>query len=146
MAPPVLLQSSDGMKFDPPSYRRETRHIFDSMSRQPLIFFSPLKPISQHLLWNHMSQPASHRKDTNNRLLVIPGSQCAYLSAFGSLDNRISKVLVMNIWAPGGWRIVLVGNWGVNLLAGALSASSDTFATESTKAVLLRFLGFPHPG
>ena len=50
--------------------------------------------------------------------------------------------MVVNIWAPEGWRIVLVGNWGVDSLAGTLSESSDTFATESTKAVTLRFFEF----
>ena len=110
MAPLVVLKSSNGMTFDPPSHRRETRHIFDSMSRQPLLIVSPLKQISQHLLWNHTSEPAFQRTDTDNRFLMRPGAQCASLAALGGLDNRSSRVLVVNIRALEGWRIVLVVN------------------------------------
>ena len=97
---PVVLQSLDGITFYPPSYQRETCHIFNSMLRQPLIIVSPLKPISQHLLWNYMSQQASHGTDTNNRLLMRPGDWCTSLAALGRLYNRSSKVLVVNICAP----------------------------------------------
>ena len=93
-----------------------------------------------------MSQQASHGTDTNNRLLMRPGDRCASLDDLGSLDNGNSKVLVVNIRAPEGWRIVLVGNWGVHLLEGALSARSDTSTAESTKAFLLSFFGFANPG
>ena len=75
-----------------------------------------------------------------------PGAWFASLAALGSLYNRISEVLVMNIRAPESWIIVLVGNLGVNSLAGALSEISDTFAAESKKSVLLRFFGFEQPG
>ena len=120
MASSTVLQLAAGRMFDPPTSWRETRHMLDSMLRQPLIIVSPLKPISQNLLWNHTSQTASQRTNTDNKLLMRPGAWFASLAALGSLYNRISEVLVMNIRAPESWIIVLVGNLGVNSLAGAL--------------------------
>ena len=38
---------------------------------------------------------------------MIPGAKCASLAALGSLVSRGSIMLVVNILAPEGWRIVL---------------------------------------
>ena len=77
---------------------------------------------------------------------MIPGAWCASLAAFRSFVNRSSKVLVVNIWVPEGWRILLVGSCGVNSFADALLASRETFAAELTKVVSLRFWRFSQPG
>ena len=146
MASSTVLQLAAGRIFDPPTSWRENRHIFNSISRQPLIIVSPLNPISQHLSWNQASHPASQRTDTDRRLLIMPGARWASRAAFGSFVSRSSKVLDVNIRAPAGWRMVLVGSCGQFSLAGAPSASSDIFAAESTKAVLLRLGGFSQPG
>jgi hypothetical protein len=47
--------------------------------------------------------------------------------------------------APAGWMIVFVGNWFAASFAGALVLRRDTFAAESTKAVLSRVVGLSQP-
>ena len=120
--------------------------MLERKSCQPLMIVSPLKFISQVLLWNQTSHPASQRTDTERRLFIMPGARWDSQAAFGSFESRSSNVLVVNILAPEGWRIVLVGSCGQFLLAGAPSESRDTFAAESTKAVKFRLEGFLQPG
>ena len=119
MASSTVLQLAAGRMFDPPTSWRETRHMLDSMSRQPLIIISPLNPISQHLSWNQTSHPASQRTDKDRRLLIIPGARWASRASLGSLVSRSSKVLDVNIRAPAGCMMVLVVNCGQLSLAGA---------------------------
>ena len=76
---------------------------------------------------------------------MIVGAQCASLAALGSLLISSSSVLVVNIRAPAGWMIVLVGNWFSDSFAGALVLRRETFAAESTKAVVSRFVGLSQP-
>ena len=73
------------------------------------------------------------------------GARCASLAALGSLLMSSSSVLVVNIRAPAGWMIVLVGSWCFASFAGALVVSRDTFAAESTKAVVSKFVGLSQP-
>ena len=146
MVSSLVLQFTAGRMFVTPTSCRETSHMLDYLSRQPLIIVSPLKPISQHLSWNQTSHPASHRTDTYSRLLIRPGARWDSWAALGSLVSKSSKVLDVKIRATAGWRIVLVGNCKQLSLAGAPSASSDTFAAEYTKSAKLRLGGFSHPG
>ena len=146
MALSLVLKFAAGRMFVPPISCRETLHMLDYLSHQPLIIVSPLKPISQHFSWNQTSHPESHRTDTDSRLLIRPGARWASRDTLGSLVSKISKVLNVNIQSPAGWRMVLVGNCKQLSLAGAPSASSDTFAAESTKAVKLQMGGFSQPG
>ena len=67
---------------------------------------------------------------------MIPGAQCASLTALGSLASRSSIVLLMNILAPAGCRIIFVGSCVADSLAGAPLANNDTFASESTSVVV----------
>ena len=67
---------------------------------------------------------------------MIPGTRCTSLAALGSLASRSSIVLVVNILAPAGWRIVLVGSCVADSLAGAPLANNETFAAESTSVVV----------
>ena len=120
--------------------------MLDCKSRQPLMIVSPLKSISQVLLWNQTSHAASQRTDTERRLFIMPGARWASRAAFGSFGSRSSKVFVVNIRAPEGWMIVLVGSCGQFSLAGAPSTSRETFSAESTKAVKFRLVGFWQPG
>ena len=77
---------------------------------------------------------------------MIPGARCASLDALVSLAIRSSIVLVVNIGAPAGWRIIFVGSCVVESLAGAPLANNDTFATESTSAVVFMSGGLAQPG
>ena len=77
---------------------------------------------------------------------MIPGAQCASLAALGSLASRSSIVLLMNILAPAGCRIVFVGSCVTYLMAGALLANNDTFADESTSGVVFISGGLVQPG
>ena len=142
----IVLQLAASRMFDPPTYWRETRHVVYSLSRQTLIIVLQLNLISQHFSWNQTSHPESHRTDTDSRLLIRPGARWASWAALGSLVSKSYKVWDVNIRSPAGWRMVLVGNCKQFSLAGAPSASSDTFAAESTKAVKLRMGGFSQPG
>ena len=146
MVSSLVLQFTAGRMFVTPTSCRETSHMLDYLSRQPLIIVSPLKPISQHLSWNQTSHPASHKTDEDSILLIRPRAQWAFRAALGSLVSKSSKVLDVNIWVPAGWRMVLVGDCKQFSLAGAPSASSDTFAAEYTKSAKLRLGGFSHPG
>ena len=92
------------------------------------------------------SQLASHRTETETRLLMIPGVQCASLAALGSLASRSSIVLLVNILDPVGWRIFFVGSCVTDSMAGAPLANNDTFAAESTSAVVFISGGLAHPG
>ena len=47
--------------------------------------------------------------------------------------------------APAGWMIVFVGNWIAAMFAGAVDFARDTFAAESTNAVVSRFAGLVQP-
>ena len=67
---------------------------------------------------------------------MIPGARCASLDALVCLTIRSSIVLVVNILAPEGWRIVFVGISVADSLAGAPLSNNDTFAAESTSAVV----------
>ena len=77
---------------------------------------------------------------------MIPGERCAFLDTLGSLASRSSIVLVMNILAPAGSRIVFVGSCVANSLAVALLANNDTFSAESTSAVVFMSGGLAHMG
>ena len=96
-------------------------------------------------MWNQTSQPASHSTETESKLLVNVGASCASRAALGSLFKRSSNVFVVNIFAPAGWMIDFVGSWMAAFLAGAVDIMSDTFAAESTNAVLSRLGGLVQP-
>ena len=67
---------------------------------------------------------------------MIPGTKCASLANLGSLTSSIFIVLLLKIRAPEGWRIVFVGSCGKDSLDGAPLANNNTFAAESTSAVV----------
>ena len=67
---------------------------------------------------------------------MIPGTRCAYLSDLVSLVSSSFIVLVVNIRALAGWKIVFVVNCVTDLLAGTTLANNDTFTAESTRAVV----------
>ena len=53
---------------------------------------------------------------------------------------------MVNILALEGWRIVFVGSYVADLLAGALLVNNGTFAAESTSAVVFISGGLAQPG
>ena len=63
----------------------------------------------------------------------------------GSLLSKISSVLVVNMRAPAGCIMVLVGSCVFTFHAGALELRRDTFAAESTRAVVSRLAGLVQP-
>ena len=77
---------------------------------------------------------------------MIPGAMCASLTALVSLVSRSSIVLVANIRALAGWRIVFVGSCVADSLAGAPLANNNTFAAESTSALVFISGGLAQPG
>ena len=52
---------------------------------------------------------------------------------------------MVNIRVPAGWMLVFVGSWMSASIASALVFSSDTFAAESTSAVVFKLGGFEQP-
>ena len=128
-----------------PSLRRDIRHILERTSRHPWRMVSPFNENSQLLEWKNTSHSVSHSTDTDRRLLMRFGARCASLAALCSLLRRRSNVLVVNILAPDGWRIVLVGSWMAASFSGAPSVAKDTLAAESTNAVVFKSGGFEHP-
>ena len=79
------------------------------------------------------------------RLLRRLGAQCASLAACGSFCSKRSKVLVVNMRAPVGWRMVLVDSWVAAFLVGAAGDSRETLAPESKSAVVVRSMGLVQP-
>ena len=79
------------------------------------------------------------------RLLIIVGARCASLAFCGNFLRSSSNVMEVNILAPVGWRIVLVGIWSTALFAGASFASKDTLAPESSRAVVFKSIGLEQP-
>ena len=77
---------------------------------------------------------------------MTPGARCASLDALGSLAIRSSIALVVDIRVPAGWKIVFVGSCVADSLAGAPLANNNTFAAESTSAVVLISSELAHPG
>ena len=77
---------------------------------------------------------------------MIPGARCASLSALGSLESSTSIVLVVNILAPVDWRIIFVESCAADSLAGAPLANKNTFAADSTSAVVFISGGLAQPG
>ena len=77
---------------------------------------------------------------------MIPGARCASLAALGSLASSSSIVLVANIRATEGWRIVFVGSCVADLLDGAPLDNNDAIDDESTSAVVFIPGGLAHPG
>ena len=77
---------------------------------------------------------------------MIPGARCASLTALGSLASRSLIVLVVNILAPEGWRIVFVGSCVADLLARAPLANNKMFADESNSALVFISGGLSQPG
>ena len=73
------------------------------------------------------------------------GAACASRAAFGNLVSSSSSVLVVNMRAPAGWMIDFVGSWMSAKFDGAFGCRSDTFAAESTNAVVFRFGGLVQP-
>lgn len=73
------------------------------------------------------------------------GAACASRADFGSFVKRSSNVLVVNILAPAGWIIVLDGNCVVAIVEGAVGVKRETFAAESTKAVVSKLVGLEQP-
>ncbi len=67
---------------------------------------------------------------------MIVGASWASRAARGSLVKRSSRVLVVNILAPAGWMIVLVGNCVAATVDGDDDWRRLTFAAESSKAVV----------
>ena len=51
----------------------------------------------------------------------------------------------MNMRPPAGWMIVLVGSCIDDSSAGAWVESKETFAAESSSAVVCRFVGLLQP-
>ena len=77
---------------------------------------------------------------------MIPVARCASLADLGSLSSRSYIVLVANILAPEGWRIVFVGSCVSDSLAGAPLANNNTFVAESNSAVVFISGGLAQPG
>ena len=102
---------TDFMTLLPPSGMRDMRHMFVTRSRQPRMMVSPLKVISHPCQCKKTSQPASHKTETERRLLVIEGVSWASWAALCNLFSKSSNVVVVNICAPADWMIVLVGSW-----------------------------------
>ena len=82
------------------------------------------------------SLPASQRTETEMRLLVMVRASRASRAATGSSDKRSSRVLVVNILAPAGWMIVLVGNCVEATLEGEDDWRRLMLAAESSNAVV----------
>ena len=77
---------------------------------------------------------------------MIPGARCASLAALGSLGSMISIVLLVNILAPEGWRIVFVGSYVADSMAGALLVNNNMFSAESSSAVVFMSGKLANPG
>ena len=69
-----VLVPTELMTLLPPSGMRDMRHMFVTRSRQPRMMVSPLKVISHPCECKKTSQPASHKTETERRLLVIDGA------------------------------------------------------------------------
>ena len=69
---------------------------------------------------------------------MILGVRCNSLATLGILASRSSIVLMVNILAPVGWRIVLLGSYVADSLSGAVLANKDMFANEYTSAVVFK--------
>ena len=77
---------------------------------------------------------------------MIPGARCTSLAALGSLSSMSTIVLLVNILALAGWRIVFVGSCVAESMAGASLANNDTFTAESTSVVVFISGGLAQTG
>ena len=91
------------------------------------------------------SHPASASSEAANRLLEIPGAQCAVLALTGSLFRSSNRLSVVTR-DPFGCVMHLGAVCSFVRSAGAPVWSSDMLAPVSSRAVVFRFCGLVQPG